>query len=579
MRSFLFSIFFIILIASATAVSAKEVVVELKGLSKEMEQNALFLLSLKQFEERENTSAAEIRRLFDKGKKQIQESLKPYGYYKAKVTSSLEKHDGVWHAVYNVDPGPPIIVTKMDFTLVGEGKEDPIMTGIRDNILQRIGAVLNQDRYEAGKKAFKKVAYSNGYIDARFTTSQIRLDRVKNTAEMVAVLDTGKRYAFGEVIFDQTVLRTKSIQKYVEITPGEPYVEKKMAELQRALYKSGYFKYVRVQGMVEEAKDYKIPIVVTAMPVDFRNKYDLGAGFATDTGLHAKLGWKNRLINDHGHSVRSSIKVAQRESTVSVAYAIPVFNPRYDSHTIAASYNDESWDDTDTTLLTFGASLNHEGETMKYGTAVELRSDKYSVGVTDGDAFLVMPSVNWSLLLADSLVNTGIGIKLTVNVRGATEELVSDVSFLQADVGARAIISPFKKWRLIGRIIAGATWVDDIEDLPPSLRFYAGGDNSIRGFGYKKIGPTDDSGTLVGGKYLFVQSIEIERELTDLWSLAGFYDVGDAMDVWDDSEKNEGVGGGIRLRLPFGQIRLDIACAISEDDKPFRLHLAVRGDL
>lgn len=567
------------LFPAALPVSADELVVELKGLSKEMEQNALFFLTLKQFEEKQDISSAEISRLFKKGKTQIEEALKPYGYYNVTVSPKLEKKDKVWHALYAVDLGPPIIITKIELKLVGEGKDNPLLNGMRDTTILKKGRILDQQKYEASKKAFKNVAYSNGYIDVRFTTSKIRLDRVKNTAEIMAVLDTGKRYAFGEVLLDQTVLQAKTLRKYVDITPGEPYVEKKMAELQRALNKTGYFKYVRVQGLVTEAKDYQIPIVVTASPIEFRNKYDFGAGFATDTGLHAKVGWTNRLFNDRGHRIKSSLKLAEKESSLSVAYSLPVLNPIYDSHTIATSFNKESWDDTDTRLLTSGASLSHEDDIMKYGTAIEFRSEKYSVGVTDGDVFLVMPTVNWSLLFADNVTNTRMGIKVSTNIRGASEGAFSDVSFLQGDVAAKAIVSPFRKWRIIGRVTAGATWVDDIEELPPSLRFYAGGDNSIRGYGYKQIGPTDESGTLVGGKYLLVQSIEIEREIDQLWSLAGFYDVGDAMNVWESSEKNEGVGGGIRLRLPFGQIKLDVACAISEEDRPFRLHLTVGGDL
>lgn len=536
-------------------------------------------LTLKQFENSENISTPEIVRLYKKGEQEIQKSLQPFGYYNSKIDSTLEKKDGVWHALYTVIPGPPVIITEIDLTIVGEGKADPLITGIRDNILQTKGAVLKQDRYEAGKKAFKNVAYSNGYIDARFTESQIRLDRVKNTAEMRGILDTGKRYAFGEVLLDQTVLQARTIRKYVEITPGEPYIEKKMAELQRALYKSGYFKSVRVQGLVNEAKDYKIPIVVTATPIDYRNKYDFGAGYATDTGVRAKIGWTNRMLNDRGHSLKSSLELAENESSFSVAYSIPVLNPLYDKHTLGTSYNRETWEDTDTRLLSSGASLSHEGDRMKYGAAIEFRSEKYSVGVTDGDVFLVMPSVNWSLLLADDLANTRMGLKLSTNIRGSAETAFSDVGFVQADVGAKAIFSPFEKWRLIGRITAGVTWVDEIEELPPSLRFYAGGDNSVRGFGYKSIGPTDESGTLVGGKYMLVESVEIEREIDKLWSVAGFYDVGDAMNDWDNSENNRGVGAGLRLRLPFGQIKFDVACAISEEDQPFRVHLMVGGDL
>ncbi len=161
---------------------------------------------------------------------------------------------------------------------------------------------------------------------------------------------------------------------------------------------------------------------------------------------------------------------------------------------------------------------------------------------------------------------------------GGVEGVVFDATFLQATLSGKAIISPFDQWRLIGRGSLGATAVDAIDVLPPSLRFYTGGDNTLRGYGYKSIGTRDSSGEIIGGKYLVLGSIEVEKTVYEQWSLAAFWDVGTAT---DDLNLNfhQGVGCGVRFRLPFGQIRLDVASAITEDGNPLRLHFMVGGDL
>ncbi|RWX49657.1 Surface antigen, partial [Candidatus Electrothrix communis] len=112
----------------------------------------------------------------------------------------------------------------------------------------------------------------------------------------------------------------------------------------------------------------------------------------------------------------------------------------------------------------------------------------------------------------------------------------------------------------------------------PSLRFYAGGDHSVRGYGYKELGPEDSSGKIIGGQYLTEASIEIERKINDTWSAAAFYDLGNAYDDID-LDLQVGAGLGVRMNLPFGQVRLDVACAVSDADYPLRIHLTIGADL
>jgi len=120
--------------------------------------------------------------------------------------------------------------------------------------------------------------------------------------------------------------------------------------------------------------------------------------------------------------------------------------------------------------------------------------------------------------------------------------------------------------------------MESIDELPPSLRFYAGGDQSVRGYGYKELGPEDASGKVIGGQYLTEVSIEFERRINKTWSIAAFYDLGNAYDdINADLQSGAGLGG--RMTLPFGQIRLDVASALSDADFPVRIHLSIGADL
>ena len=223
-------------------------------------------------------------------------------------------------------------------------------------------------------------------------------------------------------------------------------------------------------------------------------------------------------------------------------------------------------------------SQEHSGPRFKFSVGLEIRDEVYDIGDTSGDSTLLLPSLNAGYIFADDILNTKQGLSTAVNLLGAYKGVVSDASFLQATVSGKAILTPLTQWKLIGRVTVGATLADSIDSLPPSLRYYAGGDSSIRGYDYKSIGTEDSSGTVIGGRYLIVESIEIERIINQYWSLATFWDVGTATDDLS-LDFYQGAGAGIRFRLPFGQIRFDVASAISEDGNPFRVHLTVGGDL
>jgi translocation and assembly module TamA len=205
-------------------------------------------------------------------------------------------------------------------------------------------------------------------------------------------------------------------------------------------------------------------------------------------------------------------------------------------------------------------------------------NEDYRIGSTRGSTSLLMPGVKGSLALADDVVNTENGLRVTVDISGASQDLLSEASFLKLRGDGKLILSPVDGWRLIGRGSIGGILVEDIDDIPPSLRFYAGGEKSVRGYRYRSLGPADDSGNVIGGRLLLTGSIEIERRLSRYWRAAAFYDVGNAMDDFE-VDLVDGVGIGIGVALPFGRARLDLAYPLQNEGRSQAVYLSVGADL
>ncbi len=406
--------------------------------------------------------------------------------------------------------------------------------------------------------------------------------REEGRADIVLQLETGHRFLFGQTTvnpFNPEIISDELLARYLPYKAGEPYSQRGISELQAILYGAGFFSKVSVEPEFDKTVDLRVPIGLTLLPAK-PNRYSFGLGYGTDTGARGKMEWRNRLLNVSGHRAHSSLQVSQRLSKVDADYEIPMADPRYDVMKYAGSYGTEEWDGTQTDLLSVAAALSHAGPRFQYGVSLELQDENYSVGVTDGSSLLLLPGGSWSMVVAENRINTENGWRFSLDGKGASQSVLADASFLQMQAGVKAIFSPFAKWRLIGRGTLGGTIVDSIDDLPPSLRFYAGGDQSVRGYGYKQIGPVDASGTVIGGRYLMVGSVEVERKIDQLWSVAAFYDVGQATNTNTDIELKKSVGIGGRITLPFGQARLDVAVPLFDDDQnAFRIHLVVGADL
>jgi translocation and assembly module TamA len=211
--------------------------------------------------------------------------------------------------------------------------------------------------------------------------------------------------------------------------------------------------------------------------------------------------------------------------------------------------------------------------------SLDLKRERSEIAGERQDAVLVIPGVTWSRVYAEDDAHALGDYRLGVDLHGGSTALGSDVSFVQLRLDGKLIVAaPWRGGRLLGRLELGTTWTDDFGALPVSERFFAGGDQSIRGYAWKSLGPVGSSGKVVGGRNLAVGSLEYEHYFTDKWGVALFQDIGYAFDAASDPFYR-GRGIGLRWRSPIGTVRLDVAQAQDGSREPWRLHFVVGPDL
>jgi len=554
--------------------------VVVSGLDKPMEQNVRAFMSIAQEAGRAGLTGPRVRRLYRKSLEELRTALQPFGYYEPRVESSLEETESGWVAAYRVDPGRPVRVTKLEVVILGEGADDPALSGLVAKFPLQEGDVFVHARYEEGKRLLLRSALNNGYLNSSYAEHQARVYPGREAVEIRLVLASGLRFHFGKVTFSDAVIEPELVARFSNIKEGEPYSTEKLFELQNALFDSDYFSRVEVSPRPEQATGRNVPVFVDLAP-SRRHRYSLGIGYGTDTKVRGSLGYNNRRINRRGHRFRSALRFSRLRESLTVGYIVPFRNPRSDFWEVMATMiNDHPDDNRNEETYIIGVNRQVSPRRNWIETwYLDYRRDSFRLGDEFGDTKLLMPGLTIDRIVGKSRGNVQAGNRITLEFRGGHDNLLSDVSFFQPLLTFKLIQSLARKHRVLLRGEAAATVIDGFGDLPLSLRYYAGGDTSVRGYGYQRLGPKNSSGDAIGGKQKLVGSVEYDYLFREKWSVAAFVDTGNAFNQWNDFSLERGAGFGVRWYSPVGPLRVDLAWPVSVGDRDPRLHIIFGPEL
>jgi len=568
----------VLCLAFAAPLRAERVAVVVEGVAGDMAESVRASIELTKYEDRD-VSPIEIRRLFEGAQQQIRTALEPFGYYGAESKGKLERPEqGHYRATFTVQPGEPVIVRKERVAIDGDATQIESVKVALDHFAPKQGERLDHAAYERSKLEISTALANEGYVRAQLVQHRVEVVRAANSAEIELEWNPGERHRFGPVHFSDVQFPDSFLQRYTPWRQGEFYSIDKLLELQQALVDADYFGAVAVTPDLEHAKDGVVPIEVVLVPAK-RTVYTASVYVSTDTGPGGKVGFERRWLNNRGHKLSSDVQYSTRLEDYRVQYQIPKPGRPNRSYTFGVGYKDEETDSSTSRMARVAANEvtdRWRGFTRTLG--LQYLNGDFEIAKEQHSTSLLYAEGTLTRKKADDLYFPLSGYSLLYGVRFGAESVLSDTSFAQVRAEAKWLQRVGTDNRVILRAMLGGMVVKDFDALPPELRFFAGGDRSIRGFDYQQIGDLDAKGEVIGGEYQVIASAEYEHYFLDKWGAAVFVDAGDAFTNQYDT--NVGAGIGLRWKSPVGLVRLDVALpVVSNFDHEWRVHLIIGPDL
>ncbi|MDD4853724.1 autotransporter assembly complex protein TamA [Acinetobacter towneri] len=347
--------------------------------------------------------------------------------------------------------------------------------------------------------------------------------------------------------------------------------------------------------------DKKIPVIVT-LNADRLNSAEVGAGYGTDTGVRLRGQYRRAIVNKRGHSFDANLELSQIRQAIDGRYNIPYNHPLNDYVALVGGYEREERDDVaqggglmiESAVAGVDRVIKNPMGSWQHTFGLRYRLDRLT---EDGtvflekvpDAFIANGDVEQQSLLlgyevsrtdSNRRVNPSKGFRQIYKIELGSESLLSDADLAILNAGWRFIYSLGENddHQFVGRSDLGYIYTEDFNKVPYNLRYFTGGDQSLRGFDYKSLTPQIE-GFKIGGQALAVGSLEYNFQFKEGWRAAVFSDFGNAYDKDFSNDTEYSVGLGVRWASPIGPIRIDVASGISDDNHPIRLHFFIGSQL
>lgn len=509
--------------------------------------------------------------------KSISEALIALGYYHPKFEFLVEDNDR--KLVVNVTPGEVMTVQEFDVVISGEAESDSDFRELISKSLLQVGAPLNHGQYDTLKSSIRNLALQKGYFNGDFTLSRLEVVPELNQAFVRLHFDSGIRYHFGSSTITGSQIEEERVRSLQPYETGEPYLVSKVGAYNQNLSNTDWFSSVFVEPDLSQLDNGReLPMKVSLAP-QARNKIETGLGYSTDVELRGSLKWNKPWVNSQGHSFDSSISISAPEQTVTAGYKIPLEDVLRQYYRI--QYGMKNVDSRDTQSLESNLSVERHWE-LDNGwhrtLFVRYLIENYEQGLQSDVGHFVLPGVTYTRTRVRGGSMPMWGDKQSITLEYADPSLVSEARVARVLAGTAWLRGIGQNHRGLLRIDGGANITDEFDKLSPSLRFFAGGDSNLRGYGYESISPKDGSGALTGAKYIATTSLEYQYRVVGDWWGAAFVDYGDAFN--DSPEWKTGVGVGIRWASPVGPVRLDFAWGLdATPGNEFKLHFTLGPEL
>jgi len=517
------------------------------------------------------------------------------GYYSPRVAATLDTSGAEAVARIVVDPGAPTVVGDVDLVLKGfepiGGAKPFDAADLRQRWSLPVGSRFRQADWEAAKRGLLRQVVQVRYPRARMTESSAIVDPDVQRALLKVVLDSGPEARFGELKIDGLKRYPATIINNLnQIKPGEEYNEAALQAFQARLQDTGYFSGVEVSTDPGEALDEQIdalaegetakpkpppenpvtlPVLVRVTENKQRN-VAVGLGFSSNTGARAQVSYDD--LNVRGLRMKSNVIMETRRQGAHADFYYPT-TPKGYNDSFGASFERNDVQSEVTAVARVGAKRAWGSPLRERNLTLEFLTEQRTVDGQAGKRSKSLPlTFSYTKRQVDNLLLPTKGYVANATIGGALLPVLTDERFIRASARMIAYRPLGPKSSLVLRAEAGALASSQKAGVPGTFLFRAGGDGSVRGYGYQSLGVKEGEAT-VGARYLATGSAEYQYWIKPAWGAAVFVDAGNAADTIPELKPKVGYGIGARWRSPVGPINVDVA--YGQAVKEFRLHFSL----
>ena len=541
----------------------------------------------------ESITSAELDRLIAAAPAQARSLLETEGYFNPQVrVARAAAGNGDTRVRVAVNPGPRASIAKWSFHVTGDlqqaveaGNEDAVaeLASLRRRWPLKAGEPFRQSAWSDAKNLTLARLRAEGYAAATWATTTARVDAETNSVTLTAVADSGPLFRFGPVTIEGLQrYDERSVRRLSTFRRGDAYSELRLLDYQDRLLKVGLFEGAVIEIDPDPARAAAAPVTIRVKELPLQAA-TVGVGYSANIGP--------RLTLEHTHRKLFGKRVTAKNK-VELGPALKSWQGELISHPLNNLYRNlvsggfERLESADEVRRSRSVRVGRAKDSQHIERLIFGELTRATVTSAAGVANSGAASANyhWTWRELDSLLLPTQGLSLSL--QGAAgyaigREIRDDGITDGRGVFTRAFgrVTWYKplpgNWYATLRTEAGQVFARDQVGVPDTLLFRAGGDDSVRGYAYRTLGPMVD-GTVTSGRVLWTGSVEVARPIFEnrpqFW-WAAFVDAGNAAKSWDELDPAFGYGVGLRWRSPVGPLRLDLA--YGQEVRKARVHLSV----
>lgn len=571
--------------ASAAATSAVQVEIDAPGPLRELLQTHLDLVRLGRIT-REQVDESEWSRLIAATPAQVRSLLQTEGYFEPEVQLERRRGTAAAEVLLRVRPGRRLQVSRATLQVEGElerGASDGRADAVR--VLEQWRAAWplaagkefrNPDWNDAKANALAQLRAA-GYASAVWLGTGAEVDVPRAAVRLFLVVDSGPLYRYGSLQIEGLVAQDASTVENLLAAPrGAALTETLLLDFQDRLLKSGLFENANVTLELDPAQAAQARIVARVKEAPLQI-YTFGVGVSANTGARASVEHVYRRVLGWPANSHVKIEVGERRQAWDAELST---QPRPGLHRwLLGGAVERLVSDNDVVLaqrLRAGRAQDKKAVERLHFVEAERSLRVTEAGLRTSTVAL---SANfhgvWRNLDSVLLPTRGVTLAVQLGAGYSNSNSAPNGSFTRAYGRVTGYLPLGQAWYGQARLELGQVFVRSEVRVPDSQKWRAGGDDSVRGYGYRSLGPLVD-GAVGGGAALATASVELARpfsaELPALWG-AVFVDAGNAADRFGDLRPALGLGAGVRWRSPVGPLKLDYAWG--RDTRRSRLHFSV----